>query len=188
MSIATSAQISLSEFIELPDTKPASELIDGQIVQKPMPQGEHSRIQWKLSTVINQVAEAHRIACAFPELRCYCGQNVIVPDIAVFSWARIPLTETGRIANRFEIQPDWIIEILSPGQSQTLVMAKIFNCLANGTQLGWLIDPSESAILVISPDRRVDILMGDSQLPVLAGIKLELTPTVIFSWLELISS
>jgi Uma2 family endonuclease len=185
MTIATSSQISLDEFLKLPDTKPASEFIDGQIIQKPMPQGEHSLIQSELGTAINQVAKAARIACAFPELRCLCGQNVVVPDISVFRWDRIPLTETGRVANRFEIKPDWIIEILSPEQSQTLVMAKILNCLAQGTELGWLIDSSESAILVILPDRRVDIFTGDSQLPVLAGIELDLTPTQIFSWLQL---
>jgi Uma2 family endonuclease len=185
MTIATSSQISLAEFLKLPDTKPASELINGQIIQKPMPQGEHSRIQWKLCTAINEVAETNRIACAFPELRCLCGQNVVVPDISVFRWERIPLTAAGRVANRFEIQPDWIIEILSPEQSQTLVMAKILNCLANGTELGWLIDARESAILVILPDRRVDIFTGDSQLPVLAGMELDLNPRQIFSWLQL---
>lgn len=184
MTIAISSQTSLSEFINLPDTKPASEFINGKITQKPMPQGEHSLIQSELVSIINQATRASKIARAFTELRCLCGRNSVVPDITVFKWERIPLTETGRVANRFEIQPDWMIEILSPGQSQTLVMAKIFNCLANGTQLGWLIDPGESAVLVISPDKRVEIFMGDSQLPVIEGIELVLTPTEIFSWLQ----
>jgi Uma2 family endonuclease len=38
-------QVTLKEFLELPDTKPASEYMDGQIGQKPMPQGHHSIIQ-----------------------------------------------------------------------------------------------------------------------------------------------
>jgi Uma2 family endonuclease len=33
--------ITLEEFLKLPETEPASEYIDGEIVQKPMPQGEH---------------------------------------------------------------------------------------------------------------------------------------------------
>jgi Uma2 family endonuclease len=37
--------LSLEEFLKLPETKPASEYIDGQIIQKPMPQGKHSIIQ-----------------------------------------------------------------------------------------------------------------------------------------------
>ena len=34
--------LTLEEFLELPETKPASEYIDGAIRQKPMPQGKHS--------------------------------------------------------------------------------------------------------------------------------------------------
>jgi Uma2 family endonuclease len=32
-------KLSLAEFLELPETKPASEYINGRIYQKPMPQG-----------------------------------------------------------------------------------------------------------------------------------------------------
>lgn len=48
MSIALSKPtnvLSLEEFLALPETKPASEYIDGQIYQKPMPQGKHSKLQ-----------------------------------------------------------------------------------------------------------------------------------------------
>ncbi len=37
--------LTLDEFLQLSETKPASEFIDGQIIQKPMPQGKHSTIQ-----------------------------------------------------------------------------------------------------------------------------------------------
>lgn len=36
--------ISLTEFLQLPETKPASEYIDGEISQKDLPQGQHSTI------------------------------------------------------------------------------------------------------------------------------------------------
>lgn len=111
--------ITLNEFLLLPETKPASEFIDGQIIQKPMPQGEQSRIQQKLTTAINAVVEDLRIALALPELRCTNGRRSIVPDIAVFTWERIPTNPGGTIANAFESHPDWSIEILSPEQSST---------------------------------------------------------------------
>lgn len=41
-------QITLAEFLELPETKPASEYIDDRIFQKPMPQGQHSIFQRQL--------------------------------------------------------------------------------------------------------------------------------------------
>mgnify|MGYP000067048774 FL=1 len=62
--------ITLEEFLNLPDTKPASEYIDGQIIQKPMPQGKHSAIQGELVPAINAVVRPQKIARAFPELRC----------------------------------------------------------------------------------------------------------------------
>ncbi|MHC5724952.1 MAG: Uma2 family endonuclease, partial [Nostoc sp.] len=36
--------LTLQEFLKLPETKPASEYINCQIIQKPMPQGKHSTL------------------------------------------------------------------------------------------------------------------------------------------------
>lgn len=47
--------LTLEAFLQLPETKPASEYIDGQISQKPMSQGKHSAIQGDLVPSINQV-------------------------------------------------------------------------------------------------------------------------------------
>jgi Uma2 family endonuclease len=117
-----SPTLTLEEFLKLPETKPASEYIDGQIIQKPMPQGEHSTIQGELIIAINGVTKPQKIARAFPELRCIFAERAIASDVAVFIWERIPRNENGGIANIFPLAPDWLIEILSPGQSQTKVM------------------------------------------------------------------
>jgi Uma2 family endonuclease len=184
MNLIADRQVSLAEFLVLPDTKPASEFIDGAIVQKPMPQPEHSRIQYKLCAAINQAAEAAKIACAFPELRCVCGDDGIVPDVAVFRWERMLFEPDGRLARRFDIYPDWSIEILSPEQRRAKVLPKIINCCQQGTELGWLIDPSEAAIWVVFPDRQIEIFTDDTRLPVLSSIDLNLTATEIFDWLK----
>ncbi|MDB9517013.1 Uma2 family endonuclease [Roseofilum reptotaenium CS-1145] len=60
----------LSKFLKCPETKPASEYINGEIIQKPMPKGKHSRLQLRLCNAINEQAEPDKIAYAFPELRC----------------------------------------------------------------------------------------------------------------------
>ena len=57
--------LTLEEFLKLPETKPASEYIDGRIIQKPMPQGKHSKLQGKLVTAINRVVEDQKIALAW---------------------------------------------------------------------------------------------------------------------------
>ena len=140
--------LSLSAFLQLPETKPASEYIDGRIIQKPMPQGKHSVLQGELVTLINAAAKPQHLARAFPELRCTFGDRSIVPDIAVFAWARIPLDSKGYVANSFQIAPDWTIEILSPEQNLTRVTRNILHCLKYGSQLGWLIDPDQASVFI----------------------------------------
>lgn len=177
--------LTLEQFLQRPETKPASEFFQGEVVQKPMPQGEHSTLQGELCDRINQVAKSQQIAYAFPELRCVFGGNAIVPDVAVFRWGRIPRQPSGRVAYRFELHPDWAIEILSPEQSQTKVLEKLLYCSEHGTEIGWLIDPEVDSILTVAAEQRVQILSGDRLLPILSEIPLSLTVEQVFGWLSL---
>ncbi|CAD5921789.1 hypothetical protein PCC9214_00707 [Planktothrix tepida] len=178
--------LTLEEFLNLPETKPASEYIDGEIIQKPMSGGKHSAIRGEIVTVINNIAEEQAIALALPELRCTFGGRSIVPDVAVFVWDRIPLDEDGDIANTFNAHPDWTIEILSPEQSTTKVTQKILHCLNSGCQMGWLIVPEEKSIFVYPSGQQPIFLEElDAVIPVPEFISnLTLTLRDIFSWLK----
>jgi len=178
-------KITLEEFLKLPETKPASEYINGEIIQKPMPQGKHSKLQGKLVTAINEVVEAGQIALALPELRCTFGGRSIVPDVAVFAWERIPVDENGDIANVFKAAPDWTIEILSPDPSQTKVTGNILHCLKYGSHLGWLIDPDERVVLLYPPKQQPELLTQSDVLPVPKLVTLQLTVADLFDWLRL---
>lgn len=182
---ALSKPLTLEEFLQLPETKPANEYIEGQIIQKPMPQGKHSSIQGELVPAINAVIKPQRLGRAFPELRCTFGDRSTVPDISVFTWQRIPRDQNGEVANSFAIAPDWTIEILSPDQSQTRVTKNILHCLKHGTQLGWLIDPDEQTVFVYLPEERIQVFDElENLLPVPSfAAGLELTVGDLFAWL-----
>lgn len=151
ISTQPTLELTLTDFLNLPETKPANEYIEGKIYPKPMPQGKHSAIQTFLASIINQVANSQKIARAFTELRCTFNQRSLVPDITVFTWEIIPVDANGEIENTFAIAPDWTIEILSPDQSSTRVINNILFCLNNGTELGWLIDPKERSVIIFRP-------------------------------------
>lgn len=185
MTTATRNKLTLEEFLKLPETEPASEFIEGEIIQKPIPQGRHSKLQLQLCNAINNVAQEPKIALALPELRCTFGGRSIVPDIAVFSWHRIPRNPHGEIADAFESQPDWDVEILSPEQSSIKVIKNILHCLNHGSRLGWLLDPDDRSILVFLPNQQPVALQGSDRLPVLEEIPLNLTVEQVFSWLKL---
>ncbi|MEL7071446.1 MAG: Uma2 family endonuclease [Cyanobacteria bacterium J06581_3] len=144
--------ITLEDFLQRPETKPASEFIDGQVIQKPMPKAAHSGIQTDLASAINASIRSTRTGRAFNELRCTFGGSSIVPDIAVLPWADIPRSDNGELSGELLSSPTWMIEILSPGQSQSKVVKKILRAIEFGTQMGWLIDPAEKCVFVYWPD------------------------------------
>jgi Uma2 family endonuclease len=178
--------ISLEEFLKLPETKPANEYVNGQIIQKPMPQGKHSRLQGELVNAINASFKPQRIAEAFPELRCTFGGRSIVPDVAVFTWSRIPVDENGEIANVFPVAPDWTIEILSPDQNQSRVTSNILHCIKHGAKFGWLLDPDIRAILTFNENQQTQFFEEPSDvLPVPDfAQEIQLTIDKIFGWLK----
>ncbi|WP_310426265.1 Uma2 family endonuclease [Chamaesiphon sp. VAR_48_metabat_135_sub] len=179
-------QITLEEFLALPDTKPASEYIDGEIIQKPMPQTQHSVIQGRVLFEFNHAWSEKDIYKAFTELRWrFCGRAV-VPDVVVFEEANISYDDNGEIVNAVSIPPDWTIEILSPEQSTTRVLKNINHCLAHGTQMVWLIDPNDRSIFVCMPDRTFQIIDEPSTiLPVPEfAAAIQITVEQIFSWIK----
>ncbi|AFZ29311.1 protein of unknown function DUF820 [Gloeocapsa sp. PCC 7428] len=188
MTSTTTPNITLAEFLKLPETKPASEYINGEIVQKPMPKGRHSRLQSKLCAAINDITEEQKIAYAFPELRCSFGDRSIVPDIAVFQWQRIPFNANGEVPDNFELPPDWVIEILSQNQQPNKVIGNILHCLQHGCRLGWLIDADDRSILVFLPGQQPELRQDSDRLAVLAEIPLELTTVQVFDWLKMAKS
>jgi Uma2 family endonuclease len=187
MVVAPVKNLTLESFLALPETKPASEYIDGKIVQEPMPQGKHSLLRMKLFTSINSTLMEAKIAIAFPELRCTFGGRSIVPDVVVLKNENIPKDDDGEVANVVTTAPNWTIEILSPDQSTTKVIKNILHCLDRGTEVGWLIDPAEKMILVYQPDRQVqvvDVLEDELIVPEFAR-SVKLNAGDIFNWLKL---
>ncbi len=185
MVTTPSKPITLEEFLRLSETKPASEYIGGKIIQKPMPKGKHSTIQTELSTAINNALKPQKTARAFSELRCTFGGRSTVPDVTVFTWERIPRDDNRAISDSFPTAPDWTIEILSPNQSYTKVTKNILHCLDNGTELGWLIDPSEESVIVYFPGQKPAFFeTATDVLPVPDFAKaFQLTLGELFGWL-----
>jgi Uma2 family endonuclease len=184
MTLSPQKPIALADFLQLPqiDESPAWEYSHGEAVQKPMGGGKHSTLQKRLIATIDQANIAYE---AFPELRCTFGGRSIVPDVVVLAAEQLPLDDEGEISSAgIEFAPPWVIEILSPAQSQTRVTGNILHCLRFGSQLGWLIDPQERSILVYPADRRPELLTEADHLPSLPDIDLDLSVEQMFSWLK----
>jgi Uma2 family endonuclease len=115
--------MTLAEFLAMPETKPASEYIDGQIIQKPMPQGQHSIIQRQLLFAIDPVLSDVGIAQAFPELRCnFAGRSIDPEDRSVI------VIGVGQIFDAID-EPSAILPVPEFAKSIKLTIADIFGWL-----------------------------------------------------------
>jgi Uma2 family endonuclease len=96
------------------------------------------------------------------------------------SWVKMPRIAklTARKKKKFApLCPDFVIEVRSQSDRLPPLQEKMEEYLANGSSLGWLIDPQERKVHVYRPGKRVEILnrpkrvSGDPELP---GFVLEL--------------
>ena len=178
--------MSLEQFLELPERKPYLEYEDGVVTRKMSPKGKHSRLQWVLSSFVNQRTESEKLALAFPELRTRFGGRSVVPDVSVYRWERIPRGPDGEVAHEFTVSPDIAIEILSPRQSVTKLVARCAWYIANGVEAALLVDEKDRFILLFRPGRPPLALRGEDRIPLdelLLG--LEVTVQQIFDTLKL---
>ncbi|WP_049769550.1 Uma2 family endonuclease [Rippkaea orientalis] len=82
--------ITLEKFLQLPETKPANEFVDGKISQKVIPQAQHNTLHLDLGSAINVIVKPQHIARAYSKLRYTFGNKSIVPDILVFVYLKDP--------------------------------------------------------------------------------------------------
>lgn len=172
MATTTRARtLTLDEFLELPERKPALEYEDGEVTRKVSPKGKHSGLQGYLVRRFDTVGLPKRIARAFPELRVNFGGQSLVPDVSVVLWDRVPVDAKGRIDDIFFLAPDIVVEIVSPRQGVNKLIRRCLWYVANGVQLALLVDPSDESILVFRPDqvpracRGADVITAPEILP-----------------------
>lgn len=157
-------RLTLEEFLNLPEKKPALEFDDGGVTQKVSPRAKHSTVQYVVCELFNRFAEPRKLAFAFPELRTTFGGRSYVPDVAIYRRERIPLDDRGRPVDDFFIPPDIAVEILSPGQRASALKRKCLWYVANGVSVALLVDPEDEPILAFRPDQQPQALRGDDTL------------------------
>jgi Uma2 family endonuclease len=149
--MSTGTKLTLEDFLSLPETKPGSEYLAGEVVQKSMPTTDHAIIQRLLSFVFGLFLRAHPIAEGGPEWRCIFGpagqEWGRLPDFALVLRERLRGT---RGDGPFFGAPDFAVEIMSPDDRISDVLDKVRFYLENGVRLVWLIDPRTRTVMVWS--------------------------------------
>jgi len=119
-----------------------AEIIDGELFTQPRPASLHARAASRLSSGLGGPFDLGRggpggwVLLFEPELHLH--GDVIVPDLA--GWRRERMPEMPDAA-AFELAPDWVCEVLSPGTAATDRVSKMPIFARERVKHVWLVDP-----------------------------------------------
>lgn len=135
--------------ISVPQTKPATEWVNGRALQKVSPQERHALAQSRLCSKLLAWADATGAARVGTEweFRVTPPGRVtrpLVPDVAFVSYDRLPY-EDEKGAQIPYMAPDVAVEILSASDRQLDVEEKIRVYLSSEARLVLVVDPGELA-------------------------------------------
>jgi Uma2 family endonuclease len=99
------------------------------------------------------------------------------PDAAWVTRSRLAQLTPEQKDKFLPLCPDFVVELLSPTDSLAITREKMEEYVANGAQLGWLIDPAQHRVHVFRPGMPLQILEQPTEVgayPVLPGFVLQL--------------
>ncbi len=161
--------MTLGEFLALPETKPYTELIEGEPCQKPVGKNRHSTAQTNLLLLL-----ARNPATAQGKPRTELGfrfpgtprGNLRVPDVSYY----LPGYAPDASEDYPERAPDLAAEVRSRGQPVTSQRERLAFLRTQGTRCTLLIDPEAKTVEVHDAERTSVVAGTDEVRPgALAG-------------------
>ncbi|MFZ3217508.1 MAG: Uma2 family endonuclease, partial [Candidatus Acidiferrales bacterium] len=87
--------------------------------------------------------------------------STLSPDASYISEERLRTLSKGALRGFPRICPDFVIELRSESDTLPELNDKMDDWIANGAQLGWLIDPYEQQVIVYRADRSPEVVSGE---------------------------
>ncbi|MBW4664034.1 MAG: Uma2 family endonuclease [Chroococcus sp. CMT-3BRIN-NPC107] len=173
-------QLTLEEFLALPEGDIIYELIDGEAVPKLSPKRFHSKLTLVLAMLFSQWAQnAGEVGIEWAIALKRNGQDWLpIPDLLYISYAR--LNRDVVIDEACPVPPELAIEIISPDQTFAQMTEKATDYLKAGILRVWVVDAKAKAITIFYPDSPPHTKRGENTLAdaLLEGITF--TPEDIF--------
>lgn len=156
-------QLTLEEFLNLPPGEGdiTYELVDGQVISKMSPKRFHSKLTRTFIFLINAWCEDK--GEVYPEWSTILTRNgrdwVPTPDLLYISYERLSASWNENEA--CPVPPEFVIEIISPGQTFGQMSRKAQHYLNAGVLRVWVVDSKARSITVFYPDAAPKTYMGD---------------------------
>lgn len=136
-----------------------AELVRGVLVVREPPGTHHGRCANRLAYRLTQFVERHGLGEVFAQDTGFKiardPDTVRAPDVAFVAQARLDRIPPEGYA---DLAPDFVVEILSPGDRPGEVLEKIGQWLDAGVRLVWVLDPIRRGARIYRADGTVAML------------------------------
>lgn len=166
MEFAQEKTYTVDDIFALPEGQRA-ELIDGQMYMMAPPNFRHQKLVMELSAFIHQYIKSHGGNCEvlpapFAVFLNMDERNYVEPDISV-------VCDKNKLDDRgCNGAPDWIIEIISPSDSNRDYGIKLFKYRTAGVREYWIVNPQTRTVMVYNFEDESDTnqYTFDDEIPV----------------------
>ena len=147
MDVASTLEsYTIEDIYALPEGERA-ELIDGKIYYMAPPSTRHQRLVHFFDREIGNYIQSHEGECEvlpapFAVFLNKDNKNYVEPDISIIC-DKDKITDKGCHG-----APDWIIEIISPGNKEMDYFKKLFKYQAAGVREYWIVDSTKEIVMV----------------------------------------
>jgi Uma2 family endonuclease len=173
-------QLTLEEFLTIPEGDITYELINGEAKPKMSPKRFHSRLTGTLCIFLTQWGGNYgEVGIEWAVSLTRNGKSwVPVPDLLYISYSRLP--DDNITDEACPIPPDLVIEIISPDQTFAEMTEKATDYLKAGVLRVWVVDTKAKAITIFYPDGPPQTKRGSDSLADSLFEGLQITPEQIF--------
>jgi Uma2 family endonuclease len=140
------------DFWAIPEDVRFHELIDGEIIPKATPAGEHGETQ---ASIVGSIVPSYRRPAGrggpggwwiVTEVEVLLGDAIVRPDVTGWRRERCPERPTGM---PIKLRPDWVCEIISDSNAKNDTIKKLRLYHRAQIPYYWLADPRDATLTVM---------------------------------------
>jgi Uma2 family endonuclease len=152
------------------------ELVDGELIEMSAPGGEHGETAFNAGRLIGNFVAPSKLGVVYAAETGFrlrqSPDHVRAPDVAFVRRDRLPEGKSPR--GYLPLAPDFVVEVVSPGDTAHEVQDRVDEWLQAGTLIVWVVYSSPKSVYIFRGLDRIERRSGDEELdaePVLPGFR-----------------
>jgi Uma2 family endonuclease len=139
--------VTAEEFAKIPDDDHRYELVEGRVIRMSPPGSRHAVLATRIGVILADYVDTHDLGVVMTTggFKLATGPDTVrEPDVAFVCRDRIP--DTGVPEGFWPGPADLAVEITSPGDRRSEIVAKVSDYLRRGVPLVWVVDPRKQIV------------------------------------------